>query len=124
MAWLADKGLRFKNRIEFGTLDLSGPHREVFELMTPKAILVADPFHVCRHANTKLDECRRRVQNETMGTETASPTRSLPTPAHEGQGASRGGGPREAHRPAACRRAPCRALRAGVGGVTETGSTS
>ena len=35
--------------------------------MTPKATLVADPFHVLRHANTKLDECRRRVQNETLG---------------------------------------------------------
>jgi len=28
---------------------------------------VADPFHVVKHANTKLDECRRRVQNDTLG---------------------------------------------------------
>ncbi len=28
---------------------------------------MADPFHVVRHANAKLDECRRRVQNETLG---------------------------------------------------------
>ena len=28
---------------------------------------VADPFHVCKLANQKLDECRRRVQNETPG---------------------------------------------------------
>ncbi len=35
--------------------------------MTPAATLVADPFHVCKLANTKLDECRRRVQNETLG---------------------------------------------------------
>ena len=41
--------------------------RQLLELMTPKATLVADPFHVLRHANTKLDECRRRVQNETLG---------------------------------------------------------
>ena len=26
---------------------------------------VIDPFHVVKHANSKLDECRRRVQNET-----------------------------------------------------------
>ena len=32
-----------------------------------RATLVADPFHVCKLANTKLDECRRRVQNETLG---------------------------------------------------------
>jgi transposase len=35
--------------------------------MVPDAIQVADPFHVVKLANTKLDECRRRVQNETMG---------------------------------------------------------
>ena len=67
MAWLAERGPSFRARVEFGTLDLSGPYRRVFELMTPKATLVADPFHVCRLANTKLDECRRRVQNETLG---------------------------------------------------------
>lgn len=67
MAWLAGRGPGFRARIEFGTLDLSGPYRKVFEVMTPQATLVADPFHVCRLANTKLDECRRRVQNETMG---------------------------------------------------------
>ena len=67
MAWLAEQGPAFRNAIVYGTLDLSGPYRRVFELMTPQATLVADPFHVLRHANTKLDECRRRVQNETLG---------------------------------------------------------
>lgn len=67
MAWLAEQTPGFGNAIEYGTLDLSGPYRRAFELMTPKATLVADPFHVLRHADTKLDECRRRVQNETLG---------------------------------------------------------
>ena len=67
MAWLAEQGPDFRDGIVYGTLDLSGPYRRVFELMTPRATLVADPFHVLRHANTKLDECRRRVQNETLG---------------------------------------------------------
>ena len=67
MAWLAEQGPAFRDAIVYGTLDLSGPYRRVFELMTPKATLVADPFHVLRHANTKLDECRRRIQNETLG---------------------------------------------------------
>ena len=35
--------------------------------MERDATLVADPFHVTKLANTKLDECRRRVQNETLG---------------------------------------------------------
>jgi len=67
MAWLAAQGQRFRDAIDYGTLDLSGPYRKVFEVMTPRATLVADPFHVTKLANTKLDECRRRVQNETMG---------------------------------------------------------
>jgi hypothetical protein len=28
---------------------------------------VADPFHLVKLANSKLDECRRRVQNDTLG---------------------------------------------------------
>jgi transposase len=67
MAWLAEMGRPFRDGIEFGTLDLSGPYRRVFRLMVPQATLVADPFHVTKLANTKLDECRRRVQNETLG---------------------------------------------------------
>jgi transposase len=67
MAWLAEQTEAFRERIEFGTLDLSGPYRRVFEIMVPGATLVADPFHVTKLANTKLDECRRRVQNETLG---------------------------------------------------------
>ena len=49
------------------TLDLSGPYRATFDTMLPDAIQVADPFHVVRLADSKLDECRRRVQNETLG---------------------------------------------------------
>jgi transposase len=67
MAWLAEQGRGFRDGIEYGTIDLSGPYRRVFELMVPNATLVADPFHVAKLANTKLDECRRRVQNETLG---------------------------------------------------------
>lgn len=67
MAWLAEQGPAFRAAIDYGTLDLSGPYRRVFEVMVPDASLVADPFHVVRHANAKLDECRRRVQNETLG---------------------------------------------------------
>lgn len=34
--------------------------------MTPTAVQVADPFHVVKLATMRLDECRRRVQNETF----------------------------------------------------------
>lgn len=50
-----------------GTLDLSATYKSVFDAVVPHATLVADPFHVVKHANSKVDECRRRVQNETFG---------------------------------------------------------
>ena len=65
--WLYDQGLEFCAGIEWATLDLSGPYRAVFDAMVPGAAQVADPFHVVKHANAKLDEARRRVQNETLG---------------------------------------------------------
>jgi len=65
--WLAARGETWRERIAWATLDLSGPYRAVFDTMLPDATQVADPFHVVRLANQKLDECRRRVQNETMG---------------------------------------------------------
>lgn len=43
------------------------PNRKTFDDSLPDAVQVADPFHVVRHANSKFDECRRRVQNETLG---------------------------------------------------------
>ena len=57
----------WRANIAWATLDLSGPYRSVFDTMLPDAVQVADPFHVVKLANTKLDECRRRVQNETLG---------------------------------------------------------
>ena len=65
--WLEARGQEWRDRVRFATLDLSGPYRAVFDAMVPEATQVADPFHVVKLGNTKLDECRRRVQNETMG---------------------------------------------------------
>jgi transposase len=65
--WLENKSETWRKKVRYGTLDLSGPYRAVFTKMLPKATQVADPFHVVKWANTKLDECRRRVQNETLG---------------------------------------------------------
>ena len=55
---------------------MSGPYRKTFDDSLPDAVQVADPFHVVRHANSKLDECRRRVQNETLAIAAAKPIRS------------------------------------------------
>ena len=64
---LAERSDEWRARIVWATLDLSGPYRSVFDTMLPDAIQVADPFHVVKLANQKLDECRRRVQNERLG---------------------------------------------------------
>ena len=65
--WLAERGEAWLERIAWATLDLSGPYRSVFDTMVPDATQIADPFHLVKLANAKLDECRRRVQNETLG---------------------------------------------------------
>ncbi len=66
-AWLQAQGHEWLAHVRYATLDLSGPYRAVFTSMLPGATLVADPFHVVKLANSKLDECRRRVQNELFG---------------------------------------------------------
>jgi transposase len=66
-AWLEQRPPGWREAIGVGVLDLSGPYRKTFDDTLPDATQVADPFHVVKLANTKLDECRRRVQNETVG---------------------------------------------------------
>ncbi len=65
--WLQQQPTLWLNGVEWGTLDLSGPYRLVFATMLPGAGQIADPFHLIRLTNQALDECRRRVQNETLG---------------------------------------------------------
>jgi transposase len=65
--WLAARGQRWLEQICFAVLDLSGPWRLAFDTVLPWAIQVADPFHLVKLANQRLDEVRRRVQNETLG---------------------------------------------------------
>ena len=65
--WFAQRSEAWRAGICWATLDLSASYRAVFDTMLPDAVQVADPFHVVKLANTALDECRRRVQNETVG---------------------------------------------------------
>jgi hypothetical protein len=65
--WLAARDQEWLDAIVWVTLDLSGPYKTVFDTMLPDAMQIADPFHVCRLANQRLDEVRRRVQNQTLG---------------------------------------------------------
>ena len=65
--WIDAQPDEWRNGIGWGVLDMSGPYRKVYNDSLPDTVQVADPFHVVKHAGTKLDECRRRVQNDTMG---------------------------------------------------------
>ena len=65
--WLAGRSEAWRAGIGWATLDLSSAYRSVFDTMLPEAVQVADPFHVVQLANRGLDECRRRVQNDTTG---------------------------------------------------------
>jgi transposase len=65
--WLEARSTEWREAVRYGVLDLSGPYRKTFEDTLGHVTQVADPFHLVRLANTKLDQCRRRVQNETVG---------------------------------------------------------
>ncbi len=65
--WLDARNPQWLAGVRWAVMDMSGPYKAVFDTMLPDAEQVIDPFHVVKHANSKLDECRRRVQNETLG---------------------------------------------------------
>ena len=66
-SWLMKRTCDWRFHVDYATLDLSGPYRKVFTEALPWATQIADPFHVVKLANQKLDECRRRVQQELFG---------------------------------------------------------
>jgi transposase len=66
-AWLDKQPTAWKERIDFGALDMSSAYAAVYSVVLPKATQVIDPFHVISLANRCLDAVRRRVQNEQTG---------------------------------------------------------
>lgn len=66
-AWLAKRPPGWLARIVYGTLDMSGTYRSVYDTVLPHAVQVADPFHVVKAANKVVDDVRRRVQQEVLG---------------------------------------------------------
>ena len=66
-SWIDAQPEPWRAQVRWGTLDMSGPYRKAFNDSLGDATQVADPFHVVKHANSKIDECRRRVQTDTLG---------------------------------------------------------
>ena len=65
--WLWARGRIWRDAVTYATLDLSGSYKAVFDACLPRATQVADKFHVIKLANERVDETRRRVQNEVLG---------------------------------------------------------
>ena len=65
--WIDKQPRSWKDRIAYGTLDLSPTYAAVYTVMLPKADQVVDPFHAVALANRALDAIRRRVQAQTLG---------------------------------------------------------
>ncbi len=66
-AWIDAQPEVWRQAIRWGMLDLSGPYRKTFFDSVEHVTQIADPFHLIKLANQRLDECRRRVQNDTVG---------------------------------------------------------
>jgi transposase len=66
-AWLDKQPKAWKERIEYGALDMSATYAAAYRVVLPKAAQVVDPFHVIALANRALDAIRRRVQIEQLG---------------------------------------------------------
>jgi transposase len=65
--WFENRDQAWRDRIEWAALDLSGPYRKTFDDTLPDAVQVADPFQLIKLANTRHDDVRRRVQQDTLG---------------------------------------------------------
>ena len=66
-AWLADRPQAWRDGVEVVAMDgFTGFNSATTEEL-PDAVAVMDPFHVVRLAGQALDQCRRRVQQDTCG---------------------------------------------------------
>jgi transposase len=65
--WLTQRTQSWLDNITFGALDMAATYRSVYRKVLPQALLVVDPFHLVKLANSCVDQVRRAVQNDTLG---------------------------------------------------------
>jgi transposase len=65
--WLAERTPAFRAQIEVVAMDGFTGYNNAATSEVPDAVTVMDPFHVVALAGAKLDTCRQRVQQQTMG---------------------------------------------------------
>lgn len=65
--WLADRPQKWRDGVEVVAMDGFTGFKTAATEELPDAVAVMDPFHAVRLAGDALDECRRRVQQDTCG---------------------------------------------------------
>ncbi len=65
--WLAERDTSWRHGIELEAMDGFTGIKTATTQELPEAVAVLDPFHVVRLAGDALDDCRRRVQQDTCG---------------------------------------------------------
>lgn len=65
--WLAARTPAFRAQIEVVAMDGFTGYKNAATSEVPDAVTVMDPFHVVALAGAKLDTCRQRVQQQTLG---------------------------------------------------------
>jgi transposase len=65
--WLAGRHQRFREQVEIVAMDGFSGYKNAATTALPDAVTVMDPFHVVALARHKLDLCRQRVQQDTLG---------------------------------------------------------
>ena len=65
--WLASRPQAWRDAVEVVAMDGFTGFKTATSEELPDAVAVMDPFHVVRLAGEALDQCRRRVQQQTCG---------------------------------------------------------
>jgi len=65
--WLQQRGDTFRQKVEVATLDPFHGYKNAIDDQLADATAVLDAFHVVKLGTDAVDQCRRRVQQETLG---------------------------------------------------------
>jgi transposase len=65
--WLAARTPAFRAQVQVVAMDGFTGYKNAATAAVPDAVTVMDPFHVVALAGAKLDTCRQRIQQQTLG---------------------------------------------------------
>ncbi len=65
--WLAERGEAFRAGVKVATLDPFHGYKNAIDDQLQDATAVLDAFHVVKLGTAAVDECRRRIQQDTLG---------------------------------------------------------